>query len=57
MKDSRYAISSPHSQFCSFLIQVTPSIDTGKFGAETTGGHAPSISEVLSCHRGRKAVL
>jgi len=45
MKDGRHTIFSPYSQVYSFFVQVTASIAPLEFGAEATGGHAPSIGE------------
>jgi hypothetical protein len=40
-----HAIFSPHSHFCSFFIQVTPSIDAGEFGAPPATRYAQTVGE------------
>jgi len=57
MGDGRHAIFSPHSQICSFVIQVTLSIDTGEFGAPPADCNAQTIGEAPASISYRPPVL
>ena len=48
IEDGRHVIFSPHSHFCSFIIQVTPSIDAGEFGAPPAASDAQTIGEAAA---------
>jgi hypothetical protein len=44
----RQAIFSPHSYFCSFFIQVTPSIEAGESGAPPATRNDPEMTDAAA---------